>query len=234
MKRFRFTSVIIAAVAIIISLASCGGSAAEADKAAAEYYAEKFKKWETDRLLNGEIEHWEAMEESRRAGVEGKVMTVTLGFYHEKEPDRPIGKYFVILNPGDEWKVVSMSGGIFIPKEYREEAIKDIESIFGKHERQTNFGPQEKAVLDFWKEEFAGNIDSNGREITDPEKAASIADGYREKYGDYVDCLIEKGSQSWESEDGGQVRLHIFHEKNDLTVSKHIEQAEDGSWQVRL
>lgn len=232
MKRFRFTPAIIAAVVAIMSLASCGGSTAEADKAAADYYAEKFQKWEEDHRLYGELVRWEAMEEARHTGPEGKVMTTSLGFFHEKEPDRPTAKQFVMLNAGDGWKVLEMSNSIFIPKEVRKEAIAELQQIFGKSTFQDDFGPQEKAVLDFWREEFAGHIDSSGREITNPEKAASIADGYRDDYGDYVDCLIEKGSQSWDSEDGGQVRLHIFHEKNDLTVSKRVERADDGSWKV--
>ena len=68
-----------------ITLVSCGedGNSA-ADKAAAAYYEEKLKS-ESDGLgltLNGPVEKWEVMEASREMGAKGKIMKMTIGFFH--------------------------------------------------------------------------------------------------------------------------------------------------------
>lgn len=226
----QVTAALFVAVTLLMSLASCGGSsAAEADKAAAAYYAEKFNANDHDRQLYGDIDHWDAMDESRKTSVEGKIMTMIIGFYHKNDPEKPHGHYFVMQNTGKGWTVRSMGNGIYIPKEMREDLIREL----GPIKPQPKFGPQEQAALNSWKEEFAGHRDTHGREETDPEKIASVANGYFKKYGDYIDCFVEKGSDNWSSENSGNVYLKIYHEKESTERNIFVERSDDGSWKVK-
>lgn len=203
----------ILALAIVgIVFTSCNGdSNAEADKAAAAYYEEKFNADNNgfEMTFNGPIEKWEVMESSRKTGVKGKVMTVIIGFFHQKST-YPIGKYFKMYNDGKDWKVLSMSNGAFLTKEQQLQfGVKQ-----DKDEIKPQFGPQEQAALDNWLEEFAQYGDN------------------QEKYGEFLDCFIESGSGKWVNQDRGNIVLVVCHEKKSTQHSTFVEKQEDGSWKA--
>lgn len=207
-------------------LTSCGGNS-EADKAAAAYYEEKFNDEENTygQTMKGAVTKWESMEESRKMSVKGRIMKTTIGFYHEKEQS-PIGQYFVMQKDGNGWKVRSMSRGSFLTKERRE----DIEKNIKKDQSEAQFGPQEQAALDAWMEVFTGHKDIFGHDITDPDAVAKSAESYMEKYGEYIDCFIGSGSGKWSNENGGSIRLEVYHEKGSNQFSTIVRRQEDGSW----
>lgn len=205
----RFLALAIAGIA----LAACSGdSNVEADEAAAAYYEEKLNSegGATSLMLNGPVEKWEAMETSRKMGVMGKVMHVTLGFFHQKST-YPIGKQFILYNDGENWKVLSMNEGGFLTKEQQQQFGKSI----NKDEIKTpQFGPQEQAALDDWLNDFAKYGDD------------------REKYGEFLDCFVKSGSERWISKDGGNVLLEVYHEKKSTQHVALVRKQEDGSWKA--
>ena len=198
-----------------ITLVSCGedGNSA-ADKAAAAYYEEKLKS-ESDGLgltLNGPVEKWEVMEASREMGAKGKIMKMTIGFFHQKST-YPIGKQFTMYNDGKDWKVWSMNNGAYLDKQMQERfrrAIKEDKT------EMSQFGPQEQAALDDWLKEFA-----------DWPKAD------REKYGEFLDCFVEGGSERWIGEDKGHITLKVYHENKSTEHVAFIKKQEDGSWKAK-
>lgn len=217
-----------------MALLSCGGNGTaegEADKVAAAYYAEQFADARNtfDQAAYGNIEKWETMENSRKMSVEGRIMTMIMGFYHEKTPDAPRGKYFVMQDIGDGWKVRSMENGVFLTKERLEKIMSGVKT---QEKPEATFGPQEQAALEAWKEQFAGRRDFFGHEVTDPAVVANSAERYSEKYGPYVDCFVDSGSESWNREDGGQIRLIVFHEKRSDQFVALVRRQDDGSWAV--
>ena len=198
-----------------ITLVSCGedGNSA-ADKAAAAYYEEKLKS-ESDGLgltLEGPAEKWEPMEISRKMGVKGKVMHITLGFFHEKNT-HPIGKQFILYNDGKDWKVLSMYNGAYLDKQMQQQFGKSIDKDKIK---TTQFGPAEQVALDDWLKEFA-NWSETGQ--TD--------------YGEFLDCFVESGSERWRSKDGGHVILKVYHENKSTEHVAFIKKQEDGSWKAK-
>lgn len=227
MRIIKTSLCLVALVSAVMMLAACGGGSDDAaDKVAAAYYEEELNKHDLELRLLGPVKKWETEMNSRKKSVEGKIMMMTIGFYHEQE-DAPQGRYFVMQNDGKEWTVRSMTKSTFYPKEKYEEMTKDVKQA-DKPEPQ--FGPQEQAALDAWKEKIAGRRDFLGKEITDPDLVAKNAEIYRESYGEYIDCFVEEGSEKWTSEDGGQVRLKVCHEKKDDQFAVRVQRQPDGSW----
>lgn len=219
-----------AAALAFMMITSCGGGGdAGADKVAAAYYEEQFNN--EDNIFGqqsyGDLEKWETMEESRKKSVEGRIMTMIMGFFHKEKPDAPVGKYFVMQNLGDGWTVRTMENGAFLTKEKRDEIMSNVRPA---EKAEPQFGPQEQAALEAWKEQFAGRRDFLGHEVTDPAVVAKSAEGYLEKYGEYIDCFVDSGSEKWMNEDGGQIRLIVFHEKKSNQFSVRIHRQDDGSW----
>lgn len=213
-----------------VFLASCGGNGeSEADKVAAAYYEEQFNDEGNsyDKTMKGAVTKWETMKDSRKMSVKGLIMKMTIGFYHEKE-ESPVGQYFVMENDGKEWKVRSMSRGAFFTSDMVDEAKENV----GDKKAEPQFGPQEQAALDAWLEMFAGKRDIFGHEVTDPAVVAKSAESYREKYGEYIDCFVDSGSDEWTNEDGGNIRLEVYHEKGSKDFTAIIRRQDDGSWAI--
>lgn len=198
-----------------ITLVSCGaGGNSAADKAAAAYYEEKLKS-ESGGLgltLNGPVEKWEVMEASRKMGAKGKIMKMTIGFFHQKST-YPIGKQFTMYNNGKDWKVWSMNNGAYLDKQMQEQ----FRMVIKEDKADTpQFGPQEQAALEDWLKEFADWPEAD-----------------RVKYGEFLDCFVESGSERWIGEDKGHVTLNVYHENKSTEHVAFIQKQEDGSWKAK-
>lgn len=198
-----------------ITLVSCGaGGNSAADEAAAAYYEEKLKS-ESGGLgltFNGPVEKWEVMETSREIGAKGKIMKMTIGFFHPKST-YPIGKQFTMYNDGKDWKVWSMNNGAYLDKQMQAQfrrAIKEDKTD------TPQFGPQEQAALEDWLKEFADWPEAD-----------------RVKYGEFLDCFVESGSKRWIGEDKGHVTLNVYHENKSTEHVAFIQKQEDGSWKAK-
>ena len=198
-----------------ITLVSCGaGGNSAADEAAAAYYEEKLKS-ESGGLgltLNGPVEKWEVMEASRKMGAKGKIMKMTIGFFHQKST-YPIGKQFTMYNNGKDWKVWSMNNGAYLDKQMQEQ----FRMVIKEDKADTpQFGPQEQAALEDWLKEFADWPEAD-----------------RVKYGEFLDCFVESGSERWIGEDKGHVTLNVYHENKSTEHVAFIQKQEDGSWKAK-
>lgn len=66
-------------------------------------------------------------------------------------------------NLGDGWTVRTMENGAFLTKEKRDEIMLNVRPA---EKAEPQFGPQEQAALEAWKEQFAGRRDFSSLSVS--------------------------------------------------------------------
>ena len=55
----------------------------------------------------------------------------------------------------------------------------------------------------------------------------------RQKYGEFLDCFVEGGSERWIGEDKGHITQKVYHENKSTEHVALIKKQEDGSWKAK-